>query len=75
MCSIQCNGGGIITWNPTVSTLHNAPNIYVSVPTLLFKGIMDDDTIYVHKLFKYGCLLGGITVTSISQSALSTHNA
>lgn len=45
-------GGRIITWNPTVSSPHKAPNIYVLLPTLLFKGIMEWDAVLVHKLFK-----------------------
>lgn len=56
-------GGRIITWNPTVSTLHKAHNIYVLLPTLLFKGIMEWDVLLVHKLFKLICLSRNITIT------------
>lgn len=56
-------GGRIITWNPTVSSLHKAPNIYVLLPTLLFKGIMEWVTVLVHKLFKLMCLSRNIAIT------------
>lgn len=56
-------GGSIITWNPTVSTLHKAHNIYVLLPKLLFKGIMEWDVVHVHKLFKLLCLSSNITIT------------
>lgn len=55
-------GGRIITWNPTVSTLHKAHDIYVLLPTLLFKGIMEWDVERVHKLFKLICLSRNITI-------------
>lgn len=41
-------GGGIITWYPTVLTLHKTPNVYVLLPTLLFKGIMEWDVVLLH---------------------------
>ncbi len=56
-------GGRIITWNPTVSTLHKAHNIYVLLPTRLFEGIMEWDVVRVHKLFKLICLSRNITIT------------
>lgn len=56
-------GGRIITWNPTVSTLHKANIIYVLLPTQLFKGIMEWDVARVHKLFKLICLSRNITIT------------
>jgi len=61
-------GGRIITWNPTVSTVHKAHNIYVLLPTLLFIGIMEWDAAHVNKLFKLICLPRNIT-TTINQSA------
>lgn len=45
-------GGRIITWNPTVSTVHKTHNIYVLWATLLFKGIMEWVAAHANKLFK-----------------------
>lgn len=56
-------GGRIITWNPTVSALHKAHNIYVLLPALLFKGIIEWDVVRVNKLFKLICLSRNITIT------------
>lgn len=56
-------GGRIITWNPTVSTLHKAHNIYVLLPTLLFRGTMEWDVVLLHNLFKLICLSRNITIT------------
>lgn len=45
-------GGSIITWFPTVSTVHKAHNIYVLWSTLLFKDIMEGNALHGNKLFK-----------------------
>lgn len=61
--SFHVMGGRIITRIPTVSALHKAHSIYVLLPTLLFKGIMEWDGVCVHKLFKLMCLWRNITIT------------